>query len=87
MDTKDDHYLTVKELSNKIKFSQQAIYNMIHEKVFIKGKHYLKPRPKKILFIWSAVLIWLESPEESSIEIQQPLHSESTKINKSLINI
>ena len=67
--------------------SQQTTYNMIHQGIFIKGRHYIKPRPKKILFLWSAVLIWLGSPEEASIEIQKPLRSEPVKINQSLINI
>ena len=43
----DERYLTVKELSEKIKFSQQSIYNMIHKGVFVKGRDYIKPRPKR----------------------------------------
>ena len=57
----DEQYLTVKELSGKIKFSQQTIYNMIHKGVFVKGRDYIKPRPKKVLFLWSAIFAWLES--------------------------
>jgi predicted DNA-binding transcriptional regulator AlpA len=87
MDTRDEQYLTVKELSEKIKFSQQTIYNMIHKGDFVKGRHYVKPRPKKILFLWSAVLIWLESPEEATMKIQKNPRSEPVKINQSLINI
>lgn len=87
MKTNDETYLTVEELSEKIKYSQQSIYNMIHKGVFIKGTHYIKPSRKKVLFLWTAVHTWLESPKEETVEIQKPLHTETTKTNKSLINI
>ncbi len=56
----EDEFLTVKELSERIKFSRQNIYNRICKKEFVLNKHYLKPSPKKILFIWKAVKEWLE---------------------------
>ena len=87
MENNDEMYLTVKELSEKIKYSQQSIYNMIHKGVFIKGTHYIKPSRKKVLFLWTAVHTWLESPKEETVEIQKPLHIETTQTNKSLINI
>jgi len=54
-----EEYLTVNELSNRIKFSRQSLYNLIHRGVFILGIHYLKPTPKKVLFKWSEIQIWL----------------------------
>ncbi len=82
-----EEYLTVEELSQKIKFSKQAIYNLIYKKEFILKKHYLKPRPKKILFIWSAVKEWMENPSDDStpevISSQADDHIEA----KRLINI
>jgi len=54
-----EEYLTVRELSDKIKFSKQSIYNFIHKGTFILGKHYLKPTPKKILFKWSKIRKWM----------------------------
>ena len=54
-----EEYLTVRELSDKIKFSKQSLYNLIHRGTFILGKHYLKPTPKKILFKWSAIRKWM----------------------------
>lgn len=54
-----EEYLTVKELSQRIKLAVQTIYNFIHEGKFILGKHYLKPTPKKILFKWSAIQEWM----------------------------
>ena len=55
-----EEYITVKELSSMIKFSTQTIYNLIHQKVFVLGKHYVKPRPKKILFKASEIRAWVE---------------------------
>lgn len=60
----NEEYLTVKELSRKIKFSKQSIYNLIFRKDFVLKEHYLKPRPKKILFKWSAVRAWMEKTTE-----------------------
>ena len=89
-----EEYLTVKELSLRIKFSKQTIYNLISNRVFVLGEHYLKPRPKKILFQWSKVKKWLERPsslnEDSSLtsplcenNIDQP----DKDIPNNLINI
>lgn len=95
MDIKDEQYLTVKELSEKIKYSQQTIYNRIHDGIFIRGDHYIKPSRKKVLFLWSAVCKWLESIEASSVKTQKlakksnaktPVLS-STDSNKGIINI
>lgn len=58
-----EEYLTIDELCGRIKFQRQTIYNLIHRKIFLAGKHFLKPSPKKILFRWSAIQAWLgESP-------------------------
>jgi hypothetical protein len=54
-----EKYFTVNELSEKIKFSKQSLYNLIYKGTFVLGKHYLKPTPKKILFKWSEIQRWL----------------------------
>jgi len=64
-----EEYLTVDELSTRIKFSKQSLYNLIHQGTFILGKHYLKPTPKKVLFKWTEIKSWmgdcnLESSDE-----------------------
>ncbi len=59
-----EDFLTVKELSEHIKFSRQTLYNLIYKKKFIKGKHYVKPSPKKVLFKWSEIEKWLEDSSE-----------------------
>jgi predicted DNA-binding transcriptional regulator AlpA len=65
MNDQAEEYLTVDELSERIKFSRQSIYNMVHEKILVINVHYLKPRPKKLLFMWSAIRTWMENPSGS----------------------
>ena len=55
-----EDYLTVDELSAKIKYSKQSLYNLIYKKYFVLGKHYFKPTPKKILFKWPEIQAWIE---------------------------
>ena len=63
-----DEYISVKTLSERIGYKIQSIYNMIHKNTFILNQHYFKPTPKKILFKWSAVKLWLEGPTPQIIE-------------------
>ena len=51
MHADDNEYLTVSEVALRIRFSKQTIYNLISAGEFEKGRHYLKPSRKKILFI------------------------------------
>ncbi len=60
-----EEYLTVKELSGKIKFSRQSLYNLIHKGTFVLGKHYLKPTSKKVLFKWTEIRDWMGEPLHS----------------------
>ena len=92
-----EEYLTVPELSIRIKFSRQTLYNLIHKGAFELGKHFLKPTPKKILFKWSEVAAWMGetscSVEQTVSESHEPeTPGEPTKgprraTPKSLINI
>ena len=67
-----EEYLTVKELSDKIRFSRQSLYNLIHKGTFVLGKHYLKPTPKKVLFKWTEIRGWMG----------ESLHSQQTHVTK-----
>jgi hypothetical protein len=90
-----EEYITVKELSQRIKMSKQTLYNLIHVGKFTIGKHYLKPTPKKILFKWSQIQAWLGETtpdhEECSANGQPdivPLTSaQETESPRSLIRI
>lgn len=83
----NEQYLTVKELSIKIKYSRQTIYNMIHQQHFVKGKHYIKPSRKKILFLWSAIHNWLNSSEIAESGTQHFSENRNEKMKKTIINI
>ena len=76
-----DEYLTVNELSARIKFSKQSLYNLIHKRSLVLGKHYLKPTPKKILFKWSEVQIWMGEPlcTDEYIIADSGCHGQSTE--------
>jgi hypothetical protein len=74
-----EEYLTVEELSGRIKFSKQSIYNLIYKKKFTLGVHYLKPTPKKILFVWSEIEKWLHHPAEEPTDsevLEKPVANE-----------
>jgi predicted DNA-binding transcriptional regulator AlpA len=76
---KMEEYLTVKELSDRIKFSKQTLYNFIHKRTFDLNKHYVKPTPKKILFKWSEIKKWMEqSAEIENNDIDPKYLSENT---------
>jgi excisionase family DNA binding protein len=82
-----EEYLTVKEAAERIRFKRQTMYNLIHQRQFVLGKHYYKPTPKKILFIWSALQQWIEG----GVQIEGKGFSEQPKefvaVPKTRINI
>ena len=87
-----EEYLTVREVSQRTKFAQQSLYNLIHKGTFLEGKHYFKPTRKKILFVWSEVLSWLKgtgdtNPIEGPRVLPQPGSESETQTKASLINI
>jgi hypothetical protein len=54
-----EEYLTTGELSERIKMAPGTIRNMVWKKEFMENTHYVKPTPRKLLFIWSAIEAWL----------------------------
>ena len=88
-----EEYLTIDELSERIKFSKQSLYNFIYKGTFVLGKHYLKPTRKKILFKWSEILIWLgedahiHSSTNAKPELKTPNDSEQMVFSKNRIRI
>lgn len=63
-----EEYLTVRELSARIKMAPQTVYNKIASKKqqeFILGIHYIKPSPKKILFKWSEIEKWMSKKSQA----------------------
>ena len=64
-----EEYLTVDELGARIKFSKQSLYNLIHKGTFVLGRHYLKPTPKKVLFKWSEIQVWMGESSSSRYDV------------------
>ena len=54
-----DEYLTTIELSQRIKMAPGTIRNLVWKNDLVEGVHYLKPTPRKLLFVWSAIEAWL----------------------------
>lgn len=54
-----DGYLTTKELSARIKLIPDTIRNMVCRGQFKLGTHYVKPGPRKLLFLGSGIESWL----------------------------
>ena len=78
-----EEYLLTQELSERIKMAPGTIRNLVWKKNFVENIHYIKPTPRKILFIWSQIEAWLYG-NENMIS-----NSQSDKENQadSLINI
>jgi len=53
--------LTTEELCHRIKMAQGTIRNLVWKRELVEKVHYIKPTPRKLLFIWSAVEAWLHS--------------------------
>lgn len=62
-----EEYITIDELSSRIKYSKQSIYNLIHQKILVLQVHYFKPTPKKLLFKWAAIHSWIEGKPSNVI--------------------
>ena len=90
-----EEYYTVSEVSSIYKLAKQTIYNWVHQNKFVLGKHFIKPSPKKLLFIASEVKAFMLGGNGSdglvSIEQDQSVShstcSSSESTVKSLINI
>lgn len=54
-----EEYIDTKELARRIKMAPGTIRNMVWRGDLKLNVHYVKPTPRKVLFIWSAVEAWL----------------------------
>ena len=67
--TGPEEYLTIAELSSRLKLNPKTIKNKMANGTFRRGVHYFSPRGLRPRFKWSAVIAWLEEKEE--LEKQQ----------------
>ena len=54
-----EEYLTTTELSSRIKMAPGTIRNLVWKKNLVENVHYVKPTPRKMLFLWSKIEKWL----------------------------
>lgn len=65
-DRPDEEYLSIKDLSRRIPYSEKTIRNLMVEGAFVRGVHYLKPRGR-VVFLWSKIQEWLRRQDEAYI--------------------
>lgn len=53
-------FLSIRELAERIPYSEGTVRNMISDGDFIRGIHYVKPKGR-VIFRWSRVVEWIES--------------------------
>lgn len=70
-------YLTTRELSERIKYDERYIREILKDKVLLKGRHYIKPfGGRKILYLWGEVkdvMVGLMDIQEQEPEFIIPL--------------
>ena len=76
-----EEYLTTEELSQRIKMAPGSIRNLVWRNQLEQNVHYVKPTPKKLLFIWSQIEKWLYG------DMNRTFADKASRENKSLINI
>jgi len=63
-----EEYLTIKELSSRLKVRPKTIRNKMASGVFKRGVHFFAPRGLGPRFKWSAIVEWLEEKEEDTTQ-------------------
>jgi hypothetical protein len=61
-----EEYLTIEELSARLKIKPKTIKNKMAAGTFRKGVHYFSPSGLRPRFKWSAIVAWLEAKEEAA---------------------
>jgi hypothetical protein len=64
-----EEYITIQELSERLKVKPKTIKNKMAAGIFRKGLHYFSPAGLGPRFKWSAVVVWLEESERPAAEL------------------
>ena len=64
----NEEYLTIAELSSRLKINPKTIKNKMASGIFRRGVHYFSPKGIGPRFKWSAVVAWLEESEKQTEE-------------------
>jgi hypothetical protein len=59
----DPEYLSIRELAERIPYSEGTIRNLMSKGQLRIGEHYVKPRGR-VMFRWAAIRTWLDSVRE-----------------------
>jgi len=62
--TPGPEYLSVRQLADRIPYSEGAIRNMMSRGIFRLGVHYTKPNGGRPVFYWPVVQEWARSQPE-----------------------
>ena len=63
-----EEYLTIEELSARLKIKPKTVKNKMAAGIFLKGVHFFSPPGLGPRFKWSAVVAWLEQSEKAVTE-------------------
>lgn len=63
-----EEYLTISEVSLRLKVKPKTIQNKMAAGIFKRGVHYFSPQGLGPRFKWSAVVAWLEQSERVSTD-------------------
>ena len=69
-----EEYLTIEELSARLKIKPKTIKNKMASGIFRRGTHYFSPVGLGPRFKWSAVVAWIEGNDvqrESGISMRR----------------
>jgi hypothetical protein len=64
-----EEYLSIAELSDRLKLEPKTIRNKMASGVFRKGIHYFSPQGLRPRFKWSAIVAWLEEKDAPLSEV------------------
>jgi hypothetical protein len=76
-----EEYLTTDELSTRIKMAPGTIRNLVWKKAFVANVHYVKPTPRKLLFVWSQMEQWLHGQVQAGANRGQGAVGGISRIN------
>jgi hypothetical protein len=63
-----EEYLTIKELSARLKLKPKTVKNKMTSGILRKGVHYFSPVGLGPRFKWSAIVAWLEEKDKQIAE-------------------
>jgi hypothetical protein len=72
-----EEYLTITELSARLKIKPKTVKNKMAAGIFRRGVHYFSPAGLGPRFKWSAVVAWLE--QSSELEMLAPTTPQSSE--------